>query len=296
VYVVAQILTYLDNRPRSVTFMLSLVLIGCLGLIDYWTGPELSVSIFYLLPISLTAWLLGRRWAMVMSGIAMLSWLWADVAYGELRQGFIPYWNALIRFGYFLIVSYLFAFIRGRLERERILSRTDPLTGAMNKLAFSELAEHELNRVKRYQHPLSLAYIDLDNFKHVNDTWGHKTGDKLLITVVDTLQGVMRRTDLVARLGGDEFVVVMIETKPAEARQAFMKAQASLLTAMKENGWPVTFSIGIVTFLEPPETVEGLLHVADTLMYRAKRRGKNRVAYEVVPPSQSKSALAQVST
>ena len=296
VYLVAQILAYLDNRPRSVTFMMSLVLIGCLGLLDYWTGPDLSVSIFYLLPIGLTAWLLGGRWAMVMSAIAMLSWLWADVTYGELQQGFVPYWNALIRFGYFVIISYLFAFIRGRLEQERILSRTDPLTGAMNKLAFGEFAQNELNRIKRYKHPLSLAYIDLDNFKVVNDTWGHKTGDKLLVTVVETLQDVMRKTDLVARLGGDEFVVVMIETKPAEARRAFVKAQESLLAAMKKHEWPVTFSIGIVTFLEPPETVEALLHAADTLMYRAKRRGKNRVSYEVVPPLRSKSILEPVRT
>lgn len=295
VFFVAQLLAYLEDRPRPVTFMLSLVLVGCLGLLDYYTGPDLSVSIFYLLPISLTAWLLGGRWAMVMSAVAMLSWLWADVAAGELdRPAFIPYWNALIRFGYFVIVSYLFAFIRGRLESERILSRTDPLTGAMNKLAFSEFAESELNRVRRYGHPLSLAYIDLDNFKAVNDTWGHKAGDKLLTAVVNTLKQVMRKTDLVARLGGDEFAVVMIETRPAEARRAFVKAQASLLAAMEKNNWPVTFSIGIVTFLEPPETVEELLHVADTLMYRAKRRGKNRVSYEIVPPTRSNSTLESV--
>lgn len=294
-FFIAQLIAYLEQRPKYVTFMLSLVLVGCLSLLDFYTDPRLSVSIFYLLPISLTAWLLGGRSAMFMSAVAMLGWLWADVAAGELdRPAFIPYWNALIRFGYFVIVSYLFAFIRGRLERERILSRTDPLTGAMNKLAFSELTESELNRIKRYNHPLSLAYIDLDNFKVVNDTWGHKTGDRLLTTVVQTLREVMRKTDLVARLGGDEFVVVMIETKPAEARRAFAKAQTSLLAAMEKNGWPVTFSIGLVTFLEPPETVEDLLDAADRLMYRAKRRGKNRVAYEVVPPSQSKSVLVPV--
>lgn len=281
-------LDYLESRPRYVTLMASLVLIGCLGLVDYWTGPEISVAVFYLLPIALTAWVTNGRWAMILSAVGMICWFWADIADGNrYTHPLIPYWNAFLRFIYFVFVSYLTSFIRSLLERERALSRTDALTDAMNKLAFNEFAEYELDRVKRYSHPLSVAYIDLDNFKFVNDRFGHAVGDALLRQVVATLKQVMRKTDAVARLGGDEFAVMMIETKPADARRAFIKAQASLLAAMRERDWPVTFSIGIVTFLEPPESVDSLLGAADKLMYRVKHRGKNRVAYRVVPPRQS---------
>ncbi|CAN5869261.1 hypothetical protein BH24DEI2_BH24DEI2_22770 [soil metagenome] len=277
-------LDYLESRPRYVTLMVSLVLIGFLGLVDYWTGPELSVAVFYLLPIVMTAWLVGGRWAMIVSAAGMLCWVWADFADGNTyTHPLIPYWNAALRFVYFVIVSYLTAFIRSLLEREHTLSRTDPLTGALNKLGLNEFAESELNRVKRYPHPLSIAYIDLANFKQVNDRLGHGVGDELLRQVVATLQHVMRSTDKVARLGGDEFAVLMIETGSEDARKAFSKAQASLLAKMRERNWPVTFSIGIVTFLEPPGSVADLLSAADALMYRVKHKGKNRVAYGVVP-------------
>ena len=277
-------LDYLEGRPRHVTLMLSLVMIEFLGLVDYWTGPELSIAIFYLIPIVLTAWVVTGRWAMILASVGMVCWLWADLAGGTVYTNLlVPYWNALLRFVYFVIVSYLTAFVRSLLAREHALSRTDPLTGALNKLALKEFAEYELDRAKRYSHPLSVAYIDLDNFKHVNDHSGHAVGDELLRQVVVTLQQVMRKTDRVARLGGDEFAVFMVETRPEDARRAFAKAQTSLLEKMRERGWPVTFSIGIVTFLEPPDSVEDLLGAADTLMYRVKHRGKNRVAYGVVP-------------
>lgn len=288
---VFRVLDYLESRPRYITLMVSLVLIGFLGLVDYWTGPELSVALFYLIPIVLAAWIVNGRWAMILSGIGMICWLWADLVGGSVYTNLlIPYWNALLRFVYFVIVSYLTAFIRSLLVREHTLSRTDPLTGAMNKLAFNEFAEYELARIKRYPHPLSVAYIDLDNFKFVNDRLGHGVGDALLRQVVTTLSGVMRKTDGVARLGGDEFAVIMVETKPEDARRAFIKAQASLLAAMREHNWPVTFSIGIVTFLEPPDSVDALLGAADALMYRVKHRGKNRVAYGVVSSKQSGAA------
>jgi diguanylate cyclase (GGDEF)-like protein len=274
---------YLRSRPRHVTVALIFSLLAGLGLIDYWTGIELAVSVFYLVPIALAAWVLGGRWTMSFAALATVIWFWADIAGGNRYEApFIPYWNAAMRFAHFVVLAYLLAFVRKTLDSERALSRTDALTGALNKLAFRELAEYELGRMRRYPHPLSIAYIDLDNFKQMNDRHGHAAGDALLVSVVATLHKVMRQTDFVTRLGGDEFVVVMVETSPEAAQRAFIKAQASLLTAMRKEDWPVTFSIGVVTFLEAPASVEEMLEHADKAMYRAKRHGKNRVVYEVV--------------
>ena len=280
----ATTLNYLEGRPRYITLMVALVLVGILGLLDLWTGAELSFSIFYLVPIGLIAWRAGGRWAMVTSCIATLGWIWADFSDGWVYAHSVV-WNAFIRFIYFALVGYLVASVKSSLEREHRLSRTDTLTGAMNKFAFQEFTEAELERVRRYPHPLSIAYIDLDNFKMVNDTQGHAEGDRVLKTVVEALQTVMRKTDAVARLGGDEFAVVMIETNPNEVKQAFSKAQTSLLAAMRRERWPVTFSIGIVTFLAPPASLDDMLNIADELMYTAKNNGKNRAAYRVIAPA-----------
>ena len=277
-------LNYLERRPSYVTLMVALILVGLLGLLDFWTGAELSFSIFYLVPVGLIAWRSGGRWAMFTSCVATLGWVWADFSDGQVYAYSVA-WNAFIRFIYFALVGYLVASVKASLEREHKLSRTDALTGAMNKFAFQEFAEAELERVRRYPHPLSIAYIDLDNFKAVNDRQGHAEGDRVLKTVVETLKGVMRKTDAVARLGGDEFAVVMIETNTDEVKQAFSKAQTSLLAAMRRERWPVTFSIGIVTFLEPPNSLDDMINIADELMYNAKHNGKNRAAYRVIAPA-----------
>ena len=280
----AVLLNYLEGRPRYFTLMVTLLFIGVLALLDFWTGAELSFSIFYLVPIGLIAWRAGGRWAMVTSCIATLGWIGADFSDGRVYAYSVA-WNAFLRFIYFALVGYLVASVKSSLAREHRLSRTDTLTGAMNKFAFQEFTEAELERVRRYPHPLSIAYIDLDNFKLVNDSQGHAEGDRVLKTVVETLKSIMRKTDAVARLGGDEFAVVMIETDPDEVRQAFSKAQTSLLAAMRRERWPVTFSIGIVTFLEPPHSLDDMINIADELMYTAKHNGKNRAAYRVIAPA-----------
>jgi diguanylate cyclase (GGDEF)-like protein len=126
-----------------------------------------------------------------------------------------------------------------------------------------------------------LAYIDLDNFKTVNDTYGHLIGDSLLRLVADTIRNNIRTTDVLARLGGDEFVVLLPETDFEQSEIVINKVQTQLLDEMKKNNWPVTFSIGAVTFLTPPESVDEMIKKADNLMYSAKKNGKNTKKREV---------------
>ncbi|HTC77354.1 MAG TPA: diguanylate cyclase, partial [Terriglobales bacterium] len=102
------------------------------------------------------------------------------------------------------------------LAAEKELSRSDPLTGLPNRRAFYEVALAEADRARRYRHPLSLAYLDVDNFKQVNDDYGHDAGDELLVRVAEVLRRNLRNNDIVARLGGDEFAMLLPET-PASA-------------------------------------------------------------------------------
>ena len=162
---------------------------------------------------------------------------------------------------------------------EKTLASSDPLTGALNRRAFFDIAEYELNRSQRYEHAITLAYIDLDNFKAINDRLGHTVGDNLLETVTKTIASNIRSTDILSRFGGDEFVILLPETK-TDAAEAFLgKIQYQLDQAMAAKSWPVSFSIGAITYPKAPPGVEEVIKKADMLMYEVKRSGKNRLLH-----------------
>lgn len=252
---------------------------GLVGLVDYVTGSELSLGLLYLIAVAIAAWKVGRSAGITLAILCAAIWFTADRAGGhQYSHPFIPYWNALIRLGFFAVVAGLLASLRQALSRELAAARVDSVTGAANRRCFLERLEDELERCKRYDRPLTLAYIDLDHFKQVNDHLGHAAGDRVLSVVAATLSGRMRKTDTVARFGGDEFAVLLPETGTAAAESAIGAARDELLERMGDYGWPVTFSIGAVTS-SGEVGVEALIHQADELMYRVKREGKNRILY-----------------
>jgi diguanylate cyclase (GGDEF)-like protein len=255
-------------------------LIGLIGIIDFLTGYEIAVSVFYVLPISLITWLTSRRIGLLASSVSAVVWLVADIAsLHPYSNSFIPVWNTLIRFTFFFIITLLLSALREAMQRESELARIDYLTGAINSRYFYELAGKEIDRLGRYGHPFILAYVDLDNFKDMNDRFGHSTGDQILREVVNCVKRHMRRTDIFARIGGDEFVLLLPETNEDFARVAILKIQTDLLVEMQQNNWLVTFSIGVLTCNLAPHTAEELVKRADELMYEAKHNGKNRIEY-----------------
>ncbi len=168
--------------------------------------------------------------------------------------------------------------LRASLAREQDAAREDFLTRLRNRRAFSEAGEDEMRRSQRYPRPMALAYIDLDNFKGVNDGLGHEAGDALLQTVGAVMRETLRATDVCARLGGDEFAVLLPETDAAAARAVLEKLRGALLEAMTRHAWPVTFSIGAVVLPRPRGSFDDLVRDADKRMYEVKAGGKNRLS------------------
>jgi diguanylate cyclase (GGDEF)-like protein len=156
--------------------------------------------------------------------------------------------------------------------------------------AFNECLAHELVRQQRYEHPLSLAFLDCDNFKQVNDHFGHARGDDLLRTVAAAIYGDLREVDVVARLGGDEFAILLPESDVFAAETVAHKLRALLQEVTSEYG--VTFSIGLVTYLVPAENTDDILHTADLAMYEAKRSGKNTVRHRIIATSAAEGTNA----
>jgi len=265
-------------QKKSHIALQALILTLVLGAADVFTGSELSFSIFYLLPITLVAWSLDLRFALANALLASVIWFLADRWAGhEYTNPLLSYWNASIRLGYFVLFAVLFSRLRKSLDREKHLSRRDPLTGTFNRRAFEELAELEVERSVRYKRPMSLVFMDLDHFKAVNDELGHDVGDALLHVVASTMVATLRSTDVVARLGGDEFAIMMPETVEDQALAALEKTRAALIDRMGDHGWPVTFSIGVVSTTGDTKALTSLLAAADDLMYQAKRSGRDRI-------------------
>ncbi len=172
--------------------------------------------------------------------------------------------------------------LQAALEAEKSMSRIDFLTNIPNRRTFYEAVESEAHRSRRYRRPMTLAYIDIDNFKSVNDICGHAAGDDLLKLVATTIQSAIRRTDTVARLGGDEFVLLLPETSSEAAAIVVAKLQPLLQEEARRHSWPVSFSVGVVTFMTPLESVDHMIKRADELMYEVKRSGKSAVVCEIV--------------
>lgn len=171
--------------------------------------------------------------------------------------------------------------LKAALEREQCMARTDSLTGAANSRYFYDLLEREIARNRRYKHPFTVSYIDLDNFKQVNDLFGHSEGDAVLRSMIECIQQHIRKCDVIGRMGGDEFALLFPETDSAVAKSVLSKVQKTLLEDMKVNGWPVTFSIGTLTCRGGAETPDEVIRVADALMYEVKHNGKNAIKYSV---------------
>lgn len=250
--------------------------------VDYATGMELNIEPLYFLPVSLAAWHGGVTSASVVSAVSATAWIVSNEAAG-LTYSSPEIWlaNMATQLVVFAAVGLLIAYLRQRVTFEEWSSRHDELTGLPNSRAFQERAELELARARRYGGPLTAAYIDLDNFKAVNDRHGHRAGDAALRTVASLLRSSARASDMAARIGGDEFVVLMPDTDDEGARALLERLRAELESAFAKQNVPVSASIGAVSFVALPDSVEQLLCAADDCMYAAKRAGKNLVRVDV---------------
>ncbi len=266
-------------RSKIHLTVLAAALVVVLSLLDYRTGPAILFSIFYLLPVLVVSCYVGRLGGVIISFTSAAAWIAQNPA---ATQGIMRYWNALVLFGFYVITALILSTVQRSYEDAQKNCGVDFLTGIANSRAFQELAHREKLRASRYHRPLTIAYLDMDDFKEVNDQFGHATGDKVLVSVAHAIRDTLRDTDIVARIGGDEFVVLLPETGFDAAAVVLNKIRRVLSELMLSYECRVTFSIGAATFLSQPETVEELVRRADVAMYTAKRGGKNQIVHEQI--------------
>lgn len=266
---------WLESKSKAFNLFVGLLCLSANLFVDWYYGAAYNFTFLYIFPVAFTTWFAGRRCGIFIAAAA-------SIAYSINKELFFDtaaVWNAAGTFIVFSAIGILVRIVRIMWEKEQVLSRYDHLTGLLNARAFIESLDYEIDRYKRAPAPFTLAYIDLDSFKEVNDTYGHQRGDELLRLVARVMRHSLRTTDLVSRMGGDEFAIFFPNTGIEHIKVVEEKFRREFRTVMKEKHWPTSFSMGAVTFNVSPPTTDNAIKQADSAMYRAKKSGKNRTEF-----------------
>lgn len=275
-----------DRAGRFATLALGIALLLLMAYLHSLTGLAYEFHVFFLLPVLVVTWFMGLWAGCVMATLSVGLWSVTDYLLGGAMATSLPLiFNTAARLLAAVVSVWLLAKVRMLLDRERRLAREDALTRLSNRRAFFEQGRLALAQARRAGSPITAVSFDLDKFKQVNDSLGHKVGDALLVCVADTLRTHLRVSDTPVRLGGDEFALLLLGMDSAAAKVYVDQLRHHLLQAMAARDWPVTFSIGVASYRQAPADLDAMLAVADGLMYEAKRGSRNCVRYkELTPP------------
>jgi len=277
---IQKLFSALENRSPLFWTVVGIVSIGLLGILDYLTGNEFTFSLFYLAPILLVTWAANLKTGQILSLLSALTLIGVQIAAGlEYSHPVFYFLNTLVRAAIYVILTDLVDKLKKTQKKEQLAARTDFVTGVANRRYFHELLETEIERIRRYPHPITVVYMDMDNFKQVNDLFGHKMGDEVLRCIASELKSKLRKTDIIARLGGDEFALLLPSARLPEAEVVISKVRINLTEEMRQRNWPVTFSMGVVVCIAPPHSAEQIIDMADELMYEVKNSTKNNVRF-----------------
>jgi diguanylate cyclase (GGDEF)-like protein len=273
----------LDKRSARLIWWLSLLFSLAIVTAAFITARFVYLEPFLVLPIVLASWYGSNRagmfLALISSVVLAVSREWLSASSFSLESVIYDGVSHLIAYS---ILAILITNFRSVHRAEVLAADTDSLTGLHNPRSFYVELTNELLRSKRFKRIFSLAYMDVDNFKNINDSLGHSIGDELLVEVAKCLKSSLRATDTVSRLGGDEFVCLLPETGDKNVKYLFSKVKKLLSERMLSHSWPVSFSVGVVTFETLPADAKQAISIADDLMYSVKSIGKNNTVYKVV--------------
>jgi diguanylate cyclase (GGDEF)-like protein len=276
------IFNILDNKKPRYIWLLSVFAIALISAAISLVKNHVDLRLLLIIPVLLASWYGGRKTGAAIALLSAIAFFTTDFSPHFYNLSTIsPGYDLLVAALVYLFISIIVTNFRKVHSVEIVAADTDTLTGVSSSRKFYTDLENEINRSRRYGHSFALVYLDVDDFKNINDALGHPIGDELLIRLSKSLPTSLRATDIIARIGGDEFVCLLPETEQVAAKSALLKAEKALKGSMEKYGWDVSFSIGVITFEKPPIDAAQAVKLVDDLMYKVKRGNKNDIAYQV---------------
>jgi len=227
----------------------------------------------------LCAWTCVSRFAITTAVAVLAFWMWVEIPDSPWTE-WLP--GHVVRFACVLGLVLWLVGLRHRLAAAQRLARVDGLTGLPNRQALEEALIAELGRARRFGRPFTVALLDCDGFKQINDERGHLTGDEVLKRVGQALRDQTRPFDCAGRWGGDEFLIVLSELDHDDAELVVERLRAAMRHGVERDHPSVRFSLGVVTIRNPDRSWQDCVAQADTAMYRAKRAGPDRTEFVVI--------------
>ena len=304
----------IDPERASITLVIRIILVG-IGALAYlltlssWSAIDRCSLIYWthISAIILSASILENGFLYGLTGICACCFTVSVLTYDThtflrilslpaflfiilsyFNTGFFVFINSMMMYLFTLSIAWIVMIsIRSFRQKNFLIeqkllhcSRHDSLTGTNNRAYLNEIGKQQFSLAQRHQRPFAVSVIDIDNFKRINDSYGHDIGDQVIRSLVKTCQLNLREIDHLGRLGGEEFVCILPETKIDEALICMNRIRSAIAESIvnSEKGEiRFTVSIGVVALLPEHRDWEGILREADAAMYRAKNSGKNRV-------------------
>ena len=266
---------------KILLFMLCLfVMLGIFYIDIKFLPNEITLLLPYVLLVSVVTFYVGNKTGFIFAWIAIFFWIASSSNFLK-NLSYILYFNAIIKSIFIFLQYILIVFLKKKYQEVESLSFVDELTGLRNRRGFNIFADYELNSIKRRKESISLLFIDIDNFKKINDTMGHGEGDKVLKEVGNVFRNILRKGDIAARFGGDEFCILLSNVDKNGTQIISERIIRRFHDSCIEAKWPTTLSIGILN-TDKESNLEDLIKKGDELMYRAKMNGKNGIEYEEI--------------
>jgi diguanylate cyclase (GGDEF)-like protein len=261
--------------PPTVVLITGIVAMAAIFIIDLLAPKDVRLHMLYVFPLAAIALHCERKSAII-GALALSSTFQAVTFFFEGISGRSYATDALIALSTAVVMAALARATRQNHLVAVNLATSDWLTGLHNRRSFETVADLEIKRQQRYGGVFSLAVIDLDGFKRLNDSKGHHAGDSALQILADVLREHIRQSDTIARIGGDEFAILMPHTKTPDCSALCQQFCVKVADRMAAAQFEVTVSVGCKAFEQAPESVSHALRQADEAMYAAKAAGKNR--------------------
>ena len=272
--------TRAEQLARPALLIAGLMLVTTCRLADTTGRITLPTTWLLVALLVVAGWSCSRPWALGATLISLFAWCWIEAAATANWPPLLP--GQCLRFVVALWLVAGMSRLRMRLAQAHRLARLDSLTGLPNRQALVEALDAELSRIRRFGRPFTVALLDCDGFKGINDRGGHLAGDEVLRRIGLALRQHTRRYDCVGRLGGDEFLLVLSEVDVENAVLVAERLRAALRHFVEREYPTLTFSLGVVTFRTADLDWDDCIQQADDAMYAAKRQGPDRTRFEVV--------------